>query len=92
MFGVAHADAAAIHEVGLSWLWPLWTPPPMHLQLYFQQVIGGGTALPCKAVAALQPITWASQAALACACHGMPTTACCPGAARRPQHAVCRQP
>ena len=88
MCGAPHADAAAMHELALSWLWPLWAPAPMRLQLYFQQVIGGGTALPCQAVAALQPITWTSQAAPACACHSLPTTACGAGTAPRARHAA----
>ena len=85
--GAPCADAAAIHELALSWLWPLWAPAPMRLQLCFQQVIGGATALPCRAVAALQPITWTSRPAPACACHGLPTTAYGAGAA--PQASAC---
>ena len=85
---MAYADAAAIHDLVLSWLWPLWAPPATPLQLYFQQVIGEGTALACRAVTALQPITWASQAPLACACHGLPTAASSAGAAPGPRHAT----
>ena len=85
---VAHADAVAIHDLVLSWLWPLWTPPPMPLQLYFQPVIGAGTALACRATAAIQPIAWASEAVLTCACHGLPTAACSAGAGSLPQHAT----
>ncbi len=86
---MACADAAAIHDLVLSWLWPLWTPPPLPMQLYFQPVVGAGTALACRAVATLQPITWASQAALTCACHGLPTAACSAGDGHLPQHATC---
>ncbi|CAL5222557.1 g4938 [Coccomyxa viridis] len=80
-FAAVPADAAAIHDLVLSWLWPLWTPPPTPLQLYFQPVIGQGTALACRAAATLQPIIWAYQAALTCACHGLPTSACSAGRA-----------
>jgi hypothetical protein len=65
-------DAAAIHDLVLSWLWPLWTPPAISLHLHFQHIIGPGTSLPCRAVPTLQPITWACQPPLTCSCHGLP--------------------
>lgn len=68
----ACTDAAAIHDLVLSWLWPLWTPPAISLHLHFQHIIGPGTSLPCRAVPTLQPITWACQPPLTCSCHGLP--------------------